>query len=150
MSRYETKDSGKRAQYATGAQRDTNEGKGRYDLIPPEPMKRLAQLYERGAIKYDARNWEKGIPVSRCFDSAFRHLYQALAGDEDEDHLAAVLFNVMCVMAFRERIRAGVLNPAVDDLTVKATPPEEPGHGDGDGGRVTGDELVNLVFPRDR
>lgn len=111
-----TKDSGVRQHYATGARRDTQSGKGRYDLIPPEALRRLAQLYERGAAKYGDRNWEVGIPVSRCFSSALRHLMQALASEADEDHLAAVLFNVAAIITYRERIAAGLLPDSIDDV----------------------------------
>ena len=62
---YVTKDSGKRQEFATGSRRDTDEGKPRYSLIPPEPLKRLAMLYVRGAEKYDDHNWVKGQPTSR-------------------------------------------------------------------------------------
>lgn len=95
-------DSGKREKFETGAVRDTREGKGRYDLIPAKALMRLAKIYEEGAEKYDDRNWEKGIPVSRCIDSAIRHLIKYLDGWQDEDHLAAVLFNIMAVMHFEE------------------------------------------------
>ena len=61
MKKYITKDSGKKQEFSTGAHRDSNIGKGRYDLIPPISLKRLADVYERGADKYGARNWEKGM-----------------------------------------------------------------------------------------
>ena len=98
---YITKDSGERESHETGAVRDVRTGKGRYDLISPYAIGRLAQLLERGAEKYDARNWEKGFKFSRCIDSAMRHLFQYIEGQNDEDHLAAVLFNIMAVMHFQ-------------------------------------------------
>jgi len=104
-----TKDSGERARFETGAQRDNAAGKGRYDLLPVNAIRRIAQLYERGAVKYDARNWEKGIPVWRMYDSALRHLFQALGGERDEDHLAAAVFNVLGIMEYEERILRGML-----------------------------------------
>ena len=51
MSNYETKDSGRRQDYITGARRDIEDNKGRFDLIPYEPELRWAQLLERGARK---------------------------------------------------------------------------------------------------
>lgn len=95
-------DSGKRMQFETGAVRDLQENKGRYDLLPPKPLKRLAVLYEMGSKKYDERNWEKGIPASRCFSSAVRHLYRWLDGDGEEDHLAAAAWNIFAIMHFEE------------------------------------------------
>jgi hypothetical protein len=89
-----TKDSGEREEYPTGARRDTQAGKPRYDLIPIEALTRWAELMARGAEKYGDRNWEKGIPTERFYASALRHLLQWRSGDSTEDHLSAVLFNI--------------------------------------------------------
>ena len=91
-------DSGERIDYGTGAVRDISSGKGRYDLIPPYPLKRLAIHYENGAEKYEERNWEKGIPTSRCFSSAIRHLYRWLDGERGEDHLSAAVWNIFTII----------------------------------------------------
>jgi hypothetical protein len=101
--RFETKDSGKRETWDTGAQRDTEDGKGRYDLIPAGPVHRLAQLYQRGAVKYEDNNWKKGIPTKRFMSSLLRHAFQYLAGDRSEDHLAAVAFNAFGAMYNEEQ-----------------------------------------------
>ena len=111
-----TKDSGKREVAANGFQRDLRTGKGRYDLLPFFALRRDAELYERGAVKYDARNWEKGQPFSRALDSAFRHLAQYMMGDRSEDHLAAARFNVACVMHQEEMIKRGLLPADLNDL----------------------------------
>lgn len=113
---FETKDSGKREEYATGARRDVRTGKGRYDLLPAAALRRYAELLERGAEKYGPRNWEKGIPLGRFLDSALRHLLQLLDGQTDEDHAAAVLFNVGCFVATQEWIAAGRLPAELNDL----------------------------------
>ena len=63
-------DSGERIEFETGAVRDTTTGKGRYDLLSPIAIKRLAQHFENGGLKYKDRNWEKGIPLKRFLDSA--------------------------------------------------------------------------------
>lgn len=94
----EVKDSGARESFATGSVRDTQEGKGRFDLIDPYAMLRLAKHYENGAKKYGDRNWEKGQPSSRYLSSAFRHLFKYLAGMRDEDHLAAAAWNVFAIL----------------------------------------------------
>ncbi len=99
---FKTKDSGARQSFESGAKRDTQEGKPRFDLISPFMMTRLASLMERGAVKYGEWNWEKGMPFSRFFASAFRHLMQYWKGDRDEDHLAAVIFNLMAIIHFEE------------------------------------------------
>lgn len=106
---YITKDSGQREDFATGARRDTQEGKPRYDLIPVEALKRLALLYARGAEKYGESNWQKGIPYSRVLASLLRHVYAWVEGDDTEDHLAAVAWNAFALMAYESRVRRGEL-----------------------------------------
>jgi hypothetical protein len=98
MDYNEVKDSGERRQYDTGAVRDRQKGKGRFDLLPPKAIKRLAQHFENGAIKYGDRNWEKGIDVSDYVDSALRHLFAYLDGANDEDHLSAAMWNCACAI----------------------------------------------------
>lgn len=102
-------DGGKREQYGeNGAIREPSTGKGRYDLISPFMLEELAKWLELGAAKYEQRNWEKGgIPFSRYFDSALRHLIKFQMGMEDENHLAAAIFNIMAIIHFR---RLGLLD----------------------------------------
>lgn len=95
---YELQDSGERQTFPTGAQRDSETGKGRFDLLSPYTRQRDAILMEKGAAKYDARNWEKGMPFSRFLDSALRHLNKYQLGLTDEDHLAAARWNIGCIM----------------------------------------------------
>lgn len=105
--KYETRDSGQREQFENGGQRDTEEGKPRFDLVLPKdiPYKeqmltRWAELMARGAKKYDARNWEKFCTekeLDRAKSSLLRHAMQLVTGEEDEDHAAAVMFNVMVI-----------------------------------------------------
>ena len=97
-------DSGERQQFATGAVRDPSTGKGRFDLLPPAALFRWARWTELGAVKYSDRNWEKGIPISRCWDSAVRHMLKYLDGHTDEDHLAAALWNIAAIMHFEEHM----------------------------------------------
>lgn len=113
---YVTKDSGERQAFETGSVRDTRTGKGRYDLLPPEGIRRLAQLYERGAVKYGERNWEKGQPVSRYMDSLLRHAFAVLEGEPTEDHLAAIAWNAVGAITTQERCRAGQLPAPLDDV----------------------------------
>lgn len=102
MSKYVTMDSGRREHFRSGMVRDVREGKGRFDLISPFAIKRLAQVYERGAAKYDDRNWEKGAPYCRFLDSALRHINQYLSRETDEDHLAQAAWNLLAIMHFEE------------------------------------------------
>ena len=77
---YKVKDSGYRREFNTGAVRDRQEGKGRYDLLPFLALHRLALHFKAGAKKYSERNWEKGIPISSFLDSAMRHISQFMLG----------------------------------------------------------------------
>ena len=95
---YETKDSGERVEYESGFHRDSTKNKPRYDLIPPELLKRLAELYARGAEKYGDNNWRLATTpeeINRFKASAFRHFMQWQSGEEDEDHASATLWNVI-------------------------------------------------------
>ena len=110
------KDSGAWREFSTGSVRDRAKGKGRFDLLPPHALRRIAIHYENGARKYDDRNWEKGQPLSVYLDSAIRHLVGVLEGMVDEDHLAAAAWNVMGLMETQYRISKGVLPQILDDL----------------------------------
>lgn len=108
-----TRDSGARQHFDTGSVRDMREGKGRYDLLSPFAIRRLAGVLERGAAKYGDRNWEKGQPLARYCDSALRHLFQFLAGETDEDHLGQAMWNLAAAIHTDEMIRRGVLPQAL-------------------------------------
>jgi hypothetical protein len=112
---YTLPDSGSRQQFDTGAHRDIQQGKGRYDLLPPFAIQRVAIHFEDGALKYNDRNWEKGIPLTRFYDSAKRHLDKHAQGEDSEDHLAAAAWNIMCMMDTEERIAKGILPSSLDD-----------------------------------
>lgn len=106
---YVTLDSGERRDWETGARRDVDTGKPRYDLIPVTALRQWAELMGRGAVKYGDRNWEKGMPVSVFVASALRHFYQFLEGDRRENHLAAVLFNVGGILQMEEYAEQGTV-----------------------------------------
>lgn len=105
------KDSGSREEFSTGSKRDSREGKGRYDLLSPLALARLAKHFENGAKKYGDRNWERGQPQSRYLDSALRHLFRYLEGLRDEDHLSAAAWNVLAMIHQEEAIARGNLTP---------------------------------------
>lgn len=173
---YVTKDSGVRAEYASGMVRDTQDGKPRFDLVIPENdatevslffalfleqarregrmhdddtdavavlvdwyehpdrgrarktltrieaviaerddggvyddllLTRWAALMGRGAEKYGDRNWEKSDgtdgALERAKGSALRHGLQWWNHETDEDHAAAVCFNIGAVDYYQGR-----------------------------------------------
>lgn len=105
---FETKGGTERMQFDSGMVRDTATGKTMWDLTADGPMlKRWAELLTRGAVGdpnatpptkgYGARNWMKasGDPeLARFKESAFRHFMQWYRDERDEDHGAAVFFNI--------------------------------------------------------
>lgn len=110
------KDSGKRQEFDTGSRRDTEDGKGRFDLIPPHGMLRLARHYENGAVKYGDHNWTKGQPLSRYMSSILRHAIKYMGGCRDEDHLAAIAWNAFAMIDHEERIERELLDPSMDNM----------------------------------
>lgn len=105
MHEFVTKDSGEHHEFDSGMLRDSQAGKPRFDLVIPEGvpyqsqmLTRLAELFARGAEKYEDRNWEQANSVhelDRMRASAFRHFMQWYCGETDEDHASAVMFNVI-------------------------------------------------------
>jgi len=96
----------------------------RYDLIPPCGLHRVAVHYEHGAKKYGDRNWEKGQPVMRYFDSGLRHIFGYLAGKQDEDHLAACVWNGLAALHTLAAIECGELPKSLDDRPAVQSPQE--------------------------
>jgi len=82
---------------------------------------RLVGVYERGADNHGARNWEKGLPLSRMIDSTIRHLIQWKMSKympelRDEDHLAHAAWNVLGIMHTEEMIERWHLPKKLDDM----------------------------------
>lgn len=131
MPEFETKDSGSRAQFESGMQRDTEDGKPRFDLMLPlgvpyeeQMITRLAALYGRGAVKYASRNWElaRGVEeMERMKSSAFRHFMQWMAGEVDEDHGAAVMFNIIAWETTKYKLENDVVTVSIDPETGTAS-----------------------------
>lgn len=85
-----------------------NEGKRRFDLIPPDAMAALADLFTIGARKYAERNWERGMAYSKVIASLDRHWNDFKAGiDRDPEtgclHITHVVWNAMALLTFKLR-----------------------------------------------
>lgn len=128
MTQYETKDSGARAHFESGMQRDIEEGKPRFDLLHPlgvpyaeQFLTRCAALMGRGAEKYEDRNWEKAnseAELARFKSSAARHFEQWLNGEQDEDHAAGTFFNLLAHETTRYKLASNALESDDDDGTL--------------------------------
>ena len=107
---------GEQKQMKSGALREKRDGKGRFDLLSPYALLRVARIHEKGSKKYSARNWEKGMKLSLFFDSALRHMVKYMMGMTDEDHLAQAVWNLDCLMHFEAMIELGLAPKELNDL----------------------------------
>ncbi len=103
------KQTGAPRQFDTGAQRDSGEGKPRMSLVPHKALNDVMMRYLAGAEAYGEHNWKLGMKNSVLYDSTMRHLMAYWTGDESEDHLGAVLWNVMGLIDNQDK------RPEMDD-----------------------------------
>lgn len=85
-----------------------DDGKERVDLIPGDSMLVLGQVYAVGAKKYAERNWERGMPWSKCLGPLMRHLFKWMRGEkfDPEDgqlHIAKVAWNAIALLTYELR-----------------------------------------------
>ena len=109
-------DSGKRETFATGAVRDSAEGKSRPDLFSPFALERVGEWLRLGSLKYAENNWMKGMNYSRVVASLHRHLMKYMQRDDTEDNLAAIIVNASFLMHYDAMIERGVLPKSLNDL----------------------------------
>lgn len=112
---YAVKDSGQRAAFDSGMVRDTTDGKAQYHRVFDGPLAdRYAEHLTKGAAKYPdcpdgSPNWMQADGIAelqRFKQSAARHFRQWLRGDRDEDHFAAVVFNLNGFEFVRDKLKA--------------------------------------------
>lgn len=112
------KDSGKRQKFDSGMVRDVTEGKPKPHLAFDGPMfKRWVDHLTAGAEKYSDRNWMKAngqAEADRFRESAVRHFVQWLSGETDEDHAAAVFFNINGYEYVNARVKSEHWMPKCD------------------------------------
>lgn len=75
----------------------------RFDLIPPRALWEVAEVFGRGAEKYqDPYNWMKGYNWSLSYAAMMRHAQQFLYGqsrsDDGNHHLACVAWHALIMM----------------------------------------------------
>ena len=116
MSNEIKKESGPKREFFTGAERQSSEGKGTPVLVPGDAILDVAKHFERGAVVYEARNWEKGIPLSEILNSLERHLQAEKMGMTDESHARALVWNALVYLATKLRIENGLLPAELNDM----------------------------------
>ena len=86
-----------------------DEGKLRYDLIPTYPLATLAAVYTKGAEKYEANNWRKGLEWNRVFAALQRHAWAYWSGEgkDEETGLHHLAHAAWCCLTLIEYARMG-------------------------------------------
>ena len=105
--------------FTTGSKRDGDTGRGRPNLIPPIALRSLAKRFEDGGKLYGDDNWKKGFPLSRLYDSMFRHLLALAEKDETEDHIGAIMWNASAWMWTEQQIKLGNLPQELDNISYR-------------------------------
>lgn len=80
---------------------------------------RYTVLMMKGAVKYSEHNWLKAegeAELKRFVASFCRHLMKYLRGETDEDHLAAMVFNLNGVEYVRNKMKLAVEQSAGSDI----------------------------------
>lgn len=86
-----------------------DQGKSRYDLIPPEGLQALADVLTMGAEKYTDRGWEAGtLTFGRVFAAMMRHSWAWFRGEDvDKEsnlpHMAHVAWGAFVLITFQSR-----------------------------------------------
>ncbi len=81
----------------------------RFDLIPPEALWALAEVYGRGARKYADRNWERGYAWGLSIAALERHLSLWKSGETFDNgeggtgahHLSQVAWHAFTLFTFQ-------------------------------------------------
>lgn len=110
--------------------RKNDQGKLRYDLIPPSPLKELAEVYTLGAAKYGDYNWLLGLDWSRVVAALYRHLEAWRTGrivdpDDGQHPLASVAWCAFTLMEF-ERLGIGRDDRQINMVYIKEEDDSEP------------------------
>jgi len=121
------KDTGERRTFETGAVRDKVTGKGKPSLVPNFVIWLVSRIYEDGAIKYAARNWEKGMPLSAYLDSAERHIAKLKCGLRDEPHATQAIWNLVGYVFTTTLIKLGHRSATLNDMPNQLAPLNEKG-----------------------
>lgn len=83
-------------------------GKLRFDLLPPEALEAVAEVYTIGAKKYADRNWEKGLSWGRVFAALMRHAWAWMRGEtfdqvDGQRHMASVAWCALALLTYEIR-----------------------------------------------
>lgn len=91
-----------------------NQGKPRLSFLATRALRTLAQVYMYGAEKYNPDNWRKGRPSTDLIDSAMRHMFAYLEGEDVDpesglSHAAHAAWNLLTL------VEQETTHPELDD-----------------------------------
>lgn len=90
-----------------------DDGKLKYDLIPPSATKALARVLTFGAAKYEKDNWRKGS-IDRYVSALYRHLAEWRDGEpNDSESGYSHLDHAICNIAFLIELEKGEADTAI-------------------------------------
>jgi len=97
-----------------------DEGKPRYDLLPPYALSQLVAVYTFGAKKYDDDNWRLGMKWRRVFGAILRHLWAFWGGEETDPesnvpHLAHAAWGCFTLLDYMRYRREFDDRPSADE-----------------------------------
>lgn len=80
-----------------------DDGKAPVDLVDSQLIMEVAKVLGFGAKKYEAHNWKVGLPISRYYSAAQRHLLQWNDGEDLDpesglNHLSHAACNLMFML----------------------------------------------------
>jgi hypothetical protein len=93
----------------TGDASKKDDGKLRYDLIPPEALEELARVYTIGAAKYADNGWlNEPMRWGRIFRALVSHAFKWWAGEtydqtDGQHHLSSVAWCAFSLMVYEKR-----------------------------------------------
>jgi hypothetical protein len=129
VGKFEIKDSGSRAEFSGGMVRDNAGDKTDFTGSFIGPMwRRWAEHQTKGRAKYPdpepgVPNWTKAEGIEELIHakrSLLRHITAYMEGKTDEDHAAAIFFNINLIEYVKEKlaVRESIVLPVVADPDV--------------------------------
>ncbi len=92
-----------------GAKRSA--GVPRFDLVPPEAIRYLAERFTLGAQKYGDTNWKQNMPIRVLFQHGIGHINRLMSMDFAEDtakgHIGAILWMGAALAWYHEHDEEG-------------------------------------------
>lgn len=101
-----------------------DEGKLRLDLIPPEIIEGLGEIFTLGAARYGERNWEKGFEPGQLHAAANRHELAMIKGefidpDSGLPHGFHAAWNLLIMTTLEIRERQREITMDIEDIVKK-------------------------------